>query len=103
MSRRDEHKRPHPAVWDGAFSLAQQLGLFDRHKREIIERGRHVAGALSSFNQAVDYLQGLFLNPNLAALRADLRRNILKEVQMRATSFLVGNRGGAEFTATHGA
>jgi hypothetical protein len=62
-----------------------------------------MAGGLSAFDQAVNRLEGLFLNPNLAALRADLRGNILEEVEMPSAPLLMGNRGRAELATAHGA
>jgi hypothetical protein len=77
-------------------------GLFATGKGEIIEGGGDMAGGLSPFDQTVNRLEGGFLNPNLAARRADFRGNILEEVEMPATPLLVGNRRGAELATTYG-
>jgi hypothetical protein len=86
----------------GLFYGANAQGLCATSKGEIIERGWHVAGGLSAFDQAVNGLQGFFLNPNLAALRADFGGNVLEEVEMSAAPLLMGDRGGAELATAHG-
>jgi hypothetical protein len=77
-------------------------GLFTTGEGEIIEWGGDMAGRLSPFDQAVNRLEGLFLNPNLATLRADLRRNILEEVEMPAAPLFMGDRRRAELATAHG-
>ena len=62
-----------------------------------------MAGRVSMLNQAVNGLKRLFFNPNFSALRADFSGNILKEVEMRAAPFLMGNCGRAELATTDGA
>jgi hypothetical protein len=61
-----------------------------------------MAGELSPFDQAVNRLKRCFFNPNLATLHADLRGNILKEVEMPPAPFFMGNRGGAELATAQG-
>ena len=77
-------------------------GLLGTGKGKIVEGGRDMAGGLSPLDQAVNRLQRCFFNPNLAALHADLRGNVLKEVEMSPAPIFMGNRGGAELATAHG-
>lgn len=62
-------------------------------QREIEDRSLHLADWFTGFNQAIDLMEHCFINPNLAACGADLGRDVLKEVEPIASTFLVGDYG----------
>ena len=60
-----------------------------------------MVGIQASVNQPVKLFEGLFINPNLTARRADQCGDILEEVQVRASLLLMGNGGGFQLATTH--
>ena len=61
-----------------------------------------MTGGTPLLNEAVNRLEGGFFNPNLAAFRADLGGDILKEAEMSSAPFLMGDGRSAELAPAHG-